>query len=556
MRIQNNITAMNTHRMYTINNNNVSRSAEKLSSGYRINRAGDDAAGLAISEKMRAQIRGLNMASKNSQDAVSLIQTAEGALQEVHSMLQRMNELANQASTGTNETFDRDQINAEFNQLKAEIDQIADTTTFNNMKLLDGSLASDAANVNVDAASKLQDGATLTSGTLGTNPGYTVTKHTGLSNQVGSYAIAEEGTGSGKIKITFTDKATGNETNTIIDLNKAVTGEVANGKSFTVDLSEAGLGVYTMTADKSAGTASISDLAAALATGDVTTTKAPATVTGTLAAPTDIAVKNTSGAGQHGAIEFELNEENIKSILANAGLEAGDYTLKFARSADNAAINLVASSDGRDTILGSVSTAGGSLIAGQSLTISSGGQTLATITEGSYTVGGSGSAATGEELEAALAAATGFGDLGTLTVGDPEAAATAKGGLKIQVGANEGDQLAISVAAMNTKGLKISNSSIEDQTKAGNAITATQKAINLVSEQRATLGAMQNRLEHKIANLDNTSENLSAAESRIRDVDIAKEMTNFTKNNILSQAATAMLAQANAAPQGVLSLLQ
>ena len=161
MRIQNNITAMNTHRMYTINNNAVSKSAEKLSSGYRINRAGDDAAGLAISEKMRSQIRGLNMASKNSQDAVSLIQTAEGALQEVHSMLQRMNELANQAATGTNEEFDRQQIDAEFNQLKEEIDQIAETTSFNNMKLLDGSLASDAANVKVADASYLANGKTL-----------------------------------------------------------------------------------------------------------------------------------------------------------------------------------------------------------------------------------------------------------------------------------------------------------------------------------------------------------------------------------------------------------
>ena len=140
MRIANNIMAMNTHRQYTINNDNVAKSSEKLSSGYRINRAGDDAAGLAISEKMRAQVRGLNMAAKNSQDAISLVQTAEGALQEVHSMLQRMNELAVQSSTGTNESFDRSAIAAEFDQLKDEIDQISSQTTFNNMNILDGSL--------------------------------------------------------------------------------------------------------------------------------------------------------------------------------------------------------------------------------------------------------------------------------------------------------------------------------------------------------------------------------------------------------------------------------
>ena len=426
MRIQNNITAMNTHRMYTANNNAISKSAEKLSSGYRINRAGDDAAGLAISEKMRAQIRGLNMASKNSQDANSLIQTAEGALQEVHSMLQRMGELANQSATGTNEDFDRTQISAEFDQLKNEIDDISDQTNFNNMKLLDGSLASGASTAKTTDASTIRKGVTLESATT-PQASFTITGHTGLSSQIGSYVIAAattaEATASGiegaddtnSIKVSYTDAATGNLTNTIIKLDDVMSGDSVIGGSFKLDLSAAGMGTLEISAS------------------------------------------------------------------ANAG-DVGD-------------------------------------------------------------------AITATDLQGALVA-------GTPMTTEADTSGTGKGGLKIQVGANEGEQLTISVEAMNVRGLGLSNSKISDQESAGHAMTATKDAINLVSQQRSTLGAMQNRLEHKISNLDNTAENLSASESRIRDVDIAKEMTTFTKNQILSQAATAMLAQANSMPQNVLSLLQ
>lgn len=552
MRIQNNITAMNTHRMYTINNNAVAKSAEKLSSGYRINRAGDDAAGLAISEKMRSQIRGLNMASKNSQDAVSLIQTAEGALQEVHSMLQRMNELANQAATGTNETFDRQQIDAEFNQLKAEIDQVADTTTFNNMKLLDGSLASDAANVDVDAdASGLAVGKTLTTAS---DAAYTITNQTGLSDKVGTYGIAVK-SGS-TITVTFTDAETGNTTNTDIDLAKAAK-DIGAGKAFKLDLTEAGLGIYEVTANSDSDV-SATDLAAALAattdTSDpdplnhtyaVTTAKPSGTVTDNgVTAPATVAAINAGNPTDRGEITFAISDADaLMSALSSHADAVDGETYTFSARANGSNVELVATdSKGAELVLGSGAAAAGSA----ATSISIAGVDIAVASDADSTLN-------------AAAIATAIGTAGAFT-GDATYTAAAdaagKGGLKIQVGANEGDQLAISVAAMNTKGLNISNSTINDQTKAGEAITATQKAINLVSEQRATLGAMQNRLEHKIANLDNTSENLSAAESRIRDVDIAKEMTNFTKNNILSQAATAMLAQANAAPQGVLSLLQ
>ncbi len=278
MRINNNIAAINTHRQYGINNSNIAKSTEKLSSGYRVNRAGDDAAGLAISEKKRAPIRGLNMASKNSSDAISLVQTAEGALQETHNILQRMRELAVQSASDTNqEEIDREALDAEFQELIAEIDDTASKTKFNNMTLIDGDYESDP--------------------------------------------------------------------------------------------------------------------------------------------------------------------------------------------------------------------------------------------------------------------------------------------LIIQTGANEGDNLSITISAMNTDTLSLGDGagngliSIGTQAEASEAITIVNNAINIVSKQRAKLGALQNRLQHKINNLDTSAENLQAAESRIRDIDMAKEMSNFTKNNILAQASTAMLAQANSAPQGVLQLL-
>lgn len=431
MRIQNNITAMNTHRMYTMNNSAVAKSAEKLSSGYRINRAGDDAAGLAISEKMRSQIRGLNMASKNSLDAVSLIQTAEGALQEVHSMLQRMNELANQAATGTNEKFDREQINAEFNQLKEEIDQVATTTQFNKMNLLDGSLGKagvDVTDLGTTVGVAFGEANTAIAG--GTAAASIVTKWEGITaskNGTFSFELGDVSSGTwgasatgSTVRVTFEDGNTG-----------AIT---------TTDLSWED--VFTNNLEATGGT----DNQAAIGAGDTAT-------------------------------------------LDLTGVGLGRITLAGAETIDNL--------------------------------------------KGAFH---------GAELETTEIPAGG--------------AANSKGQLVIQVGANEGDTLAISVDAMDTKGLGVDKSDISEQASAGHAITSTQGAINKVSEQRATLGAMQNRLEHKIANLDNTSENLSAAESRIRDVDVAKEMTTFTKNNILSQAATAMLAQANAAPQGVLSLLQ
>ncbi len=415
MRIATNITAMNTYRNYTINNNNVAKAAEKLSSGYKINGAADDAAGLAITEKMKAQINGLNMASKNSQDAISLIQTAEGALSETQSMLQRMNELAVQSSSGTNESFDRSAISAEFDQLKEEIDQIASTTTFNNMNILDGSLG--APSVAVTTGSTLNTGLSL-SGT----GSYSVYSNTGMSaSAAGTFTLslgdvsATSGAFSADtatptvIQISFEDAVTGNVTNTVVSIADAIDGTVGDGKSFTLNLSQAGLGTYSIAA-----------------------------------------ANNVTGTASEANFVQEL--EGLKVVT-----EEG----------------------------------------------------------------------------------TGTG-----------------GALSIQVGALAADKMDLAIGNMDSTSLGVDTQSISTQNGASAAITATRAAINTVSNQRALLGAMQNRLDHKINNLTAQSQNLSAAQSRIKDVDIAQEMTEYTKNNILSQASTAMLAQANSAPQNVLSLLK
>lgn len=412
MRIQNNIMALNTHRFYTNNNNAVSKSAEKLSSGYKINRAGDDAAGLAISEKMRREIRGLSMASKNAQDGVSMVQTAEGALQEVHSMLQRMSEIAVQAASDSNDdAVDRPSLDAEFQQLIKEIDQIAETTTFNDMNLLDGTFADKKIQVGSNAGVTLDISIeSMDSIGLGLSP---------AAGTPGTPGTAPTVDGAATVQFSG-----GGDTNTA--------------------------GVYTI---------DMSGLS--------------------ITAPTD---------GSTGAkAEFSFNGET--------------YTIDVTADMDATALTAAVEAQMGASVQ----------IAGADYDVVNNGTELV-LTEHDDGTGTNYSSATDQSLTM-----TGTGTAGEIA---------AKG------------------------------ADVTTRTTASAAITTVKAAIRTVSDQRAALGAVQNRLEHKISNLDNTVENVSAAESRIRDVDIAKEMTNFTKNNILSQAATAMLAQANAAPQGVLSLLQ
>ena len=413
MIINHNMNAMNAHRQMTGNTAASGRSMEKLSSGLRINRAGDDAAGLAISEKMRGQIRGLDQASRNAQDGISLIQTAEGALQETHSILQRMKELATQSSNGTlDDTVDRAAIQSEVDKLSQEVDRISSTTNFNGIKLLDGSIgAGKTETAGYNTAAGLAN--------LSTTAGATVTAITGVdvknTNTVTSTATAGN-------TITFEVKDTaGNATTKVLDLSTLIT-------------------------DKNTG--------------------------GTF----------TSGAGKQGVID-----------LTSVGLGR----IEFTDTAGTAtAANVV-------TDLDTIFTG-----AGKAFT----------------TVAGSGS---GGSLQ--------------LQVGDSTATA---------------QKVSVDISSMSSAALGLGSLNVSTQSNATAAIDKVKDAINTVSTQRAKLGATQNRLEHTINNLGTTSENLTAAESRIRDVDMAKEMMNFSKNNILSQAAQAMLAQANQQPQGVLQLLR
>ena len=402
MRIQHNIAALNSYRNLTGNNNAVSKNLEKLSSGYRINRAGDDAAGLAISEKMRAQITGLNTAQKNAQDGVSLVQTAEGALTEVHSMLNRMVELADQSANGTYDNpVDRANLQKEIASLKDEIDRIADSTNFNGINLLDGSLSTSTTS-------------TLNGATKGTKAGV-------------------------DLKFTFADQFKDKPINVNL--------EHAAGVGDTIEVAVAADGGITLKMDAT--------------------------------------VDHSASA--------------IKEALANAGVD------KVAKD-DQAKMK--------------------SLL--ESVTVTGAGTTgVATTGDGYVVATGTPVAAKGKSL--------------TLQIGD-----TSK----------DFNQMAVSVGDMHGEALGIADIDISTQVGAQTAVDKIKSAINSVSSTRGDLGAIQNRLEHTINNLSVTAENMTAAESRIRDVDMANEMMAYTKNNILVQSSQAMLAQANQLPQGVLQLLQ
>ncbi len=378
MRINHNIQALNAYRNLAVNQSNTAKNLEKLSSGLRINRAADDAAGLAISEKMRSQIRGLEVAERNALDAISLIQTAEGALSSVHSMLQRMRELAVQASNDTNTADDRAALDQEIQQLKTEITRVATSTDFNKTALLDG---------------------------------------------------------------TFGTKVDQNPSNTTV-----------------------------------------------------------------------------------------LSVTGVANITTGGGLKAGTYTISW-----NDKDSVYELKDSSNTVIGkatdlAVAGAGSITFKGWDSTNSkyTGVSLITVTTNGAYT-------------------------LNSLNGGRVKITGTES---NFQIGANEGQVVGLSISDMTTTGLGIGSVTVKDHASAQSAISIIDEAIRKVSEERGKLGAYQNRLEHTINNLKTAHENLTSAESRIRDTDMAMEMTNFTKNNILNQAAQAMLAQSNQLPQGILQLLK
>ena len=489
MRIQHNIAALNSYRNLTGNNNAVSKNLEKLSSGYRINRAGDDAAGLAISEKMRAQITGLNTAQKNAQDGVSLVQTAEGALTEVHSMLNRMVELADQSANGTYDNeVDRANLQKEIKSLKDEIDRIADSTNFNGINLLDGSLSTTKLDL------------------TGVN----------MAGSTGAKTIAATGATS-EIAVT----AAGQDKN---DATLTIEYKDADGKSHSVEVkykndntNEATVAKNILDAvSKNSELSSVFDMK--LKGNNVEFTSK---VTGEGGASiTDVKTSAANGNVSEGGRADGTNEK-IQTDAANAAIKAGDkFTLNGKTYEFVTDANAKVSEGAVGVIVGADKNA-----------------TLANLNKA---------------LESAGVEATYDNNDIVFTAKNNGAALT----LQIGDTSEEFNQMEVSVGDMHTDALGIADVDISTQAGAQAAVDKIKSAINSVSSTRGDLGAIQNRLEHTINNLSVTAENMTAAESRIRDVDMANEMMAYTKNNILVQSSQAMLAQANQIPQGVLQLLQ
>ena len=396
MVVQHNLTAMNANRQLGITTGAQAKSSEKLSSGYRINRAGDDAAGLKISEKMRSQIRGLDKASDNAQDGVSLIQTAEGALNEAHSILQRMNELAVQGANDTNQSIDRDAINQELDALTTELDRISETTQFNKQNLLDGSFADKKLQVGANTNQKIA---------------VSIDNMNAASLGLASISYTTKETGTAPTKLTY----------------QGMTFKYVAGDKMAANV-KAAITQFKGSIDKKV-------------------------------VATDFAQQYDSKTG---SVYFNTVDMSGKTIRTSTAAAAAKYAASFNKAA-----------------------------------------------------------------------------------------------VSNDVTKNFKDYVTTSATAATTdKDVQVGRPSVADYETANATLSAVQNAINKVSTQRSALGALQNRLEHTIANLDNVSENTQSAESRIRDTDMADEMVEYSKNNILAQAGQSMLAQANQSTQGVLSLLQ
>ena len=529
---------------------------ERLSSGMRINRAGDDAAGLAISEKMRGQIRGLKQAQRNAQDGISLIQTAEGALNEIHAILQRMRELAVQAATDTNTAEDRAEIQKEVDQLLAEIDRIGDTTEFNTKKLLNGGLSTEAIVRQLELAGEVDFGDLgLTGLELDRNSQLVAGSYqlsvVNQSKTLISGTVDPHGTGIASIRIAADTGLDQGAYYIKIQQTIAASSEISSGGGITgVDITESELddGTYILEV-----------------TDDNTV---------------QLFKEDESGQKQAVSQEYTVTEEsevNIEGVVFTLGesVSKGDY-LVFTQNTTYKA-SLHGSND--ELIGGSVEvTAGqkdivvGNIDDGKVVrfdiedAIAAGKATLAIRSSdyGTAILRDSDDNIIHQQIVESNRDRIDFGTTGiTLQTGALGNGAVAfnittqteDGSLSFQIGANENQKMQLGIRDMRSGALGISGISVQSYKDAEDSLVAIDAAIATVSEERSMLGASQNRLEHTISNLGTSAENLQAAESRIRDLDMAEEIMAFTKNNILQQAATAMLAQANMAPQSVLQLL-
>ena len=453
MVVQHNISAMNANRMLGITQGSLAKSTEKLSSGYKVNRAADDAAGLSISEKMRKQIRGLDQASANAEDGISAVQTAEGALTEVHDMLQRMNELAVKASNGTMSLDDRQTVQDEVDQLLTEIDRVAETTKFNETYLLKGDTDTKQKTLSAHDAGlegTLREGsttATFTMSKLSIGDTYTIGGT--------QYTIA----GANKAAITNSE---------------ALKNGLASGELIDVD------GVqYTVSTTNNADKNQLKwdDIKKKITDDSVVKYNG-----------------KTYATTNHGNVDASFITEDVAKTKIQQELLLAN---KIGNNGDTSASVAAAKANGNDKV-----------------------------------------------------------DF-VITKGTASVKETLNVGLHVGADADMNNKITVGIDAMDTAGLGIKGLNVKDSTgtAATYAIDAIADAVAKVSAQRSSLGAVQNRLEHTIKNLDNVVENTTSAESQIRDTDMADEMVKYSKNNILQQAGQSMLAQANQSNQGVLSLL-
>ena len=526
MIINHNLGAMNANRQMGINAANAGKSMEKLSSGLRINKAGDDAAGLAISEKMRGQIRGLDQGSANAQDGISLIGTAEGALNETHSILQRMRELAVQSGNDTATDQDRAAMQTENAQLGKEIDRISSTTQFNTKNLLDGSIGKATVTQGTKLDSAILTGKANAGTSTGTGTALTATNTLTLNTSDQITLAVDGGTA---VEITIAAQAGTTAAITLAAVNTAIEASSLAG-TVTASLSADDEIVFT-----SASTGSSSSVAVTAGTNDARTALGLNTTTAVQGSNSPASVATT--------LLTDLSDANGN----NLGLQDGDI-INFSGMKNGSAVT------GTYTIIGASSTMADISTAMDTMT---GGSSAETAT-GALEISGLDGTANGlSNVKMNVANRALFNN--TLSnFSETQTAQDTKtdSSLTLQIGANAGQTMSVDIKSMSTQALALGSIDISTQKGAQNAMSAIDNATATVSSERAKLGAFTNRLEHTIANLGTSSENLTSAESRIRDVDMAKEMSTFSKNNILSQAAQAMLAQANQQPQQVLQLLR
>ena len=579
MVVQHNMQAMNANRMLNVTTGAQSKSTEKLSSGYKINRAADDAAGLSISEKMRKQIRGLDQASSNAQDGVSAVQTAEGALTEVHSMLQRMNELAVQASNGTNSESDRQSIQDEIDQLTTEIDRVAETTKFNETYLLkgaaDGSTRTNTINAH-DAGLKgnlkgVGTGeATFTMDALKTGDKVTIA---GKEYTIGSTGVeAQDGVeytagGETKTRAEYAKGTAGATSKVAIELtfdnDPASKAEADAQNAIAEYLKDNGIKITTTNSgsDVAFKVGALGDTGYSIdATGKITKTGDTAQVaklkgTGGTANATDETVKigaQTTAAEysmaastiEEGKTVYDEKGNELDGAGVTAELVAGRSVYAEAPTMTDAKDKAGATnSDGVDDNNTSLITATKAY------------QLIQNELKAASDIGADkGSLST---VSAVDTATTTGKAIFTITEGTAKVADKLSFNLHVGADADMTNKIGVDIDSMSAAGLGVKGLNVKDDTgvAATYAIDAIADAVAKVSAQRSALGAVQNRLEHTIANVDNVVENSTSAESRIRDTDMAEEMVNYSKNNILAQAGQSMLAQANQSNQGVLSLL-